>query len=115
MKAMKTLSITIINLLFFINLMANNAFATENTKEKTVVFAVSMDCHSCVKKIEDNISYEKGVKDLKVSLDKKEVTITFRTDKTSIEMLTKAFNKLGYEANIVGEKIEEKKKEVKQN
>jgi len=50
---------------------------------------------------------------MKVSLDKKEVTVTFRTDKTSTEMLIKAFNKLGYEATIVGEKRKEEKKEEK--
>jgi hypothetical protein len=49
---------------------------------------------------------------LYVSLDKKEVTVTFRTDKTSTETLIKAFNKLGYEASVVGEngKVEKKKK-----
>lgn len=111
---MKTLPITIIALLFFVSLLTGSVFANENSKEKTVVFSVGIDCQSCVKKIEGNIPYEKGVKDLKVSLDKKEVTVTFRTDKTSIEMLIKAFNKLGYEASVVGEKGKEEKKDDQQ-
>jgi mercuric ion binding protein len=106
-RTMKTLPITIIIFAFLITMLTNNAFAIKNTKEKTVVFAVSMDCNSCVKKIEGSIPYEKGVKDLKVSLDKKEVTVTFRADKTSTEVLIKAFNKLGYDASIPEEKVKD--------
>lgn len=69
-----------------------------NKKEKTVVFKVDMDCHGCKVKIEDNISYEKGVTDLKVNLDEKMVKITYREDKTSIEQIVKAFAKIGYKA-----------------
>lgn len=86
--------------IFFIILLTNNALAKDKKNEKTVTFNVSMDCHNCVKKIESNIPYEKGVKDLKVSLDKKECELTYRSDKTNTETLTKAFNELGYKAEI---------------
>lgn len=84
-------------LIFSIGLLSTS-MASEKKNEQTVKFSVSMDCHNCVKKIEANIPYEKGVKDLKVSLDEKECTVTFRTDKTSKEALIKAFEKLGYKA-----------------
>jgi copper chaperone CopZ len=69
-----------------------------NKKEKTIVFKVDMDCHGCKVKIEDNISYEKGVTDLKVNLEEKLVEITYREDKTSMEQIVKAFAKIGYKA-----------------
>lgn len=101
----KTAFISILSV-FAIILFSNNSLAAEKNNEKTLTFKVSMDCHSCVKKIEGNIPYEKGVKDLKVSLDKKECTVTYRTDKTSEESIIKAFNKLGYTAEVKEDKGE---------
>jgi len=103
----KTAFISILSV-FAIILFSNNSLATEKNNEKTLTFKVSMDCHGCVQKIEGNIPYEKGVKDLKVSLDKKECTVTYRTDKTSEESIIKAFNKLGYTAEVKKEDKGEK-------
>lgn len=67
-------------------------------KVQTVTFKTSIHCKNCVKKINDNIPFEKGVKDLKVSLDEKLVTITYDPSKTNEEQLAKALEKLGYTA-----------------
>lgn len=69
---------------------------TKSTKE-IVVFSVGLHCQDCVNKIKKNISFEKGVKDLNVSLKDKTVTITFDNSKTNKETLKKAIEKLGYE------------------
>ena len=74
-------------------------------KEKnnnTVTYNVSMHCQNCVAKITDNISFLKGVENLKVSLDEKTVIITYDAAKTDEATLQKAIEKLGYTA----EKIE---------
>ena len=73
----------------------------KDQSKKTVVFNVSMHCESCQRKIEKNIAYEKGVKDMAVKLEDKTVTIKFDTLKTNESKLIKAFNDLGYEANVV--------------
>jgi copper chaperone CopZ len=71
--------------------------AQENRKnEELVVFHVSMSCHSCEQKINKNIPYEKGVQDLTVELEKRLVTIKYRTDKTDKDKLKKAIEKLGF-------------------
>lgn len=70
-------------------------------KTATVTFKVSMHCHNCVAKITDNISFVKGVEDLKVSLDKKTVSITYNPAKTDVITLQKAIEKLGYTAEKV--------------
>lgn len=67
-------------------------------KTETVTFKVSMHCKNCVAKITDNISFLKGVEDLKVSLDQKTVTITYNPAKTDEATLQKAIEKLGYSA-----------------
>ena len=44
---------------------------------KTVTFSVNMHCEKCVEKIMENISYEKGVKGLEISLEDKTVKIVY--------------------------------------
>ena len=63
---------------------------------KEVTFSVSMHCEKCVGKITENISFEKGVKDLKVSLDERTVRIKYDASKTSEEKLKSAIEALGY-------------------
>ena len=70
-------------------------------EKKTVTFNVSMHCKNCVAKITDNISFAKGVEDLKVSLDEKTVTLTYDPAKTDEATLQKAIEKLGYTAEKV--------------
>lgn len=67
---------------------------------KTVTFNVSMHCKNCVKKINENISFEKGVKNLEVSLDQKTVTVTYDPAKTDVTKLKAALEKLGYKVTL---------------
>ena len=67
-------------------------------KTATVTFKTTIHCKNCVKKVNDNISFEKGVKDLKVSLENKLVTVTYDPSKTDEATLAKAIEKLGYKA-----------------
>lgn len=70
-------------------------------KTETVTFKVSMHCRNCVNKIQENIAFEKGVKDLKISLENKTVTITYIPTKTTPEALEAAIRKLGYSVELV--------------
>lgn len=70
-------------------------------KTETVTFNISIHCANCVKKVNENLSFEKGVKDLSVSLEKKQVTITYDPTKTDEATLRKAIGKLGYSAEKV--------------
>ena len=69
----------------------------KKTKEvKEVVFNVHLHCMNCVKKVQENISFEKGVKGLDVCLDHQTVTVKYDPAKTSEETLKAAIEKLGY-------------------
>lgn len=68
----------------------------EVKKIETVVFKVEMDCMGCAGKIEKNIPFEKGVKELNVDFKSKKVSITYKTDKTNKENLKKALEKLKF-------------------
>ena len=61
-----------------------------------VLFSVDMHCAKCVEKITGNIAFEKGVKDLKVSLDRRTVWIKYDPSKTDEAALKAALESLGY-------------------
>lgn len=83
---------------------ANAAAVTLQAKKKTltVTFKVSMHCRKCVDKLTDNLSFLRGVKDLKISLENKTVTITYDPSRTSEAALQQAIEKCGYTAEKLG-------------
>ena len=92
-----------------------SAQTKDNNKEK-VVFNVYMHCENCKNKIEKNIVFEKGVKDLDANLEKQTVAITYDKRKTNVETLQAAFRKIGYEAKLPDTKCcKEKKQECCSN
>lgn len=70
-----------------------------------VVFASTIHCDKCGLKVQENIGFEKGVKDLKVDVPGKTITVVFNPSKTDTLKLKKAINKLGYEAEVVEYKV----------
>lgn len=63
---------------------------------KEVTFIVHLHCENCVNKVVENVSFEKGVKDLKVSLENQTVYVKYDVAKTSEETLKKSIESLGY-------------------
>ena len=70
-----------------------------------VVFATSIHCANCSKKVQENIAFEKGVKDLTVSVPDKTVTVVFNDAKTDTLKLKSALKKLGYQAEVIDYKV----------
>jgi copper chaperone CopZ len=92
-------------LFLFIGFTLCLTLSAQETKDKAkkkkgeeVTFTVNMYCENCKTKIEKNISWEKGVKDLTVDLEKKTVKIVYDAKKTTEENLKKAIEKLGFTA-----------------
>lgn len=67
---------------------------------KKVVYCTDLDCENCAKKIRENVSFEKGVKDLSVDVPTKTVEIQFDSLKTDTLKLRKSINSLGYSATV---------------
>lgn len=87
-----------------IGMQAQEQEKKKDSKLTTVVLHSEISCNNCKQRIEKNIPFEKGVKDLKVSLADKTVTIVFRNDKNTSEKLCEAVTKLGYKSVIIKEK-----------
>jgi copper chaperone CopZ len=73
----------------------------QKIETKTVTYEVNMHCQSCKAKIERDIVFEKGVKEVEATLDKKLVTIKYDATKTDPEKIAKAIEKLGYTVKVV--------------
>ena len=95
---MKSFGFIIVVLAVFGSMFAVNAQdgKTGKSKFEEVVFKVNMTCHNCQAKIEKNIPWEKGVKDLSIDLEKKIVKIQYDRGKTSEAKLEQAIKKLGF-------------------
>jgi copper chaperone CopZ len=81
----------------------------KNKTEQATFFIENISCHNCIKKIEKNIAFEKGVTDMKCDLDTKTVVITYRKDKTNKEKLIAAFDKIDYKATEISKSEKPKK------
>ena len=92
--------------ILFVCLMAalglgtGSAAAKDAKKASTVttVFKTNIDCEHCAKRIMDNIPFEKGVKDVKVDVPSKEVTVVYDASKNDAEGLVKGFAKIRVKA-----------------
>lgn len=91
------------------------ALLTQAQEIKEVIFSTEPEihCESCVKRIKDNLRFEKGVKAINPDLNTKLVTIQYDSEKTNPENLIKAFAKIKYKATVV--EPENKDKEDKKD
>lgn len=83
--------------------------AKQTRQLREVVFVTTMDCPRCEKKIMENVSFEKGVVDLKTVLADKTVTIVYDAAKTDTLKLGNSIRELGYGARAVSDKEKSKK------
>ncbi|MDR0755264.1 MAG: heavy-metal-associated domain-containing protein [Prevotellaceae bacterium] len=81
--------------------IATNAQEKKNSKISEIKLAVSnMHGDHCKQRIEKNIPFEKGIKDVEVNLKDNTVTVRYDNTKTDVEKIREAFKKLGYPSEI---------------
>lgn len=93
------------------------AFGAYAASPETVSYTLNppMSCENCVNRVSENLRFEKGVKDLNISLADQLVTVTYDPEKTTSANLEKALSKIGYKATKIGKegKTGKKAKEAK--
>lgn len=88
---MKVVRLVLIMVVVLSAAMSVNA---QKKNEKTVIFNANLHCESCKAKVEKNIPYEKGVKDLKVDMKTQTITVTFREDKNTNRKLAESHREI---------------------
>jgi periplasmic mercuric ion binding protein len=69
--------------------------------ENVQITVRGMVCSFCAQGIEKNLGKLEGVSNVKVSLEKKEVTLVTSSDKVSDEQLRKVVNDAGYDVENI--------------
>ena len=82
--------------------VSSQIFKKSKAEIKEVIFHAHLHCNNCVKKVQENISFEKGVKGLEVFLEKQTIFVKYDAAKTSVETLKAAIQKL----NVPVESVE---------
>lgn len=95
MKNIKNLAL-ILGLFFTIG-----SVAAQKSKSETINIKVSSQCSMCKENIERALAFEKGVSKSNVDLEKNEVAVTYKPNKTSPEAIKKAISLSGYDADDV--------------
>ena len=103
MKRILTIALSLLALTFAVNAQSKN-----DTKISEVKLSVNVHCDMCKQRIEKNIPFEKGIKDVDVNLSDKTVTVKYDNTKTEVETIKGLFKKLGYEAEVAKENAEAK-------
>ena len=98
---MKRILTILVCALFTLSMATAQEGKKKSNVVKTTFLIENMECENCMKKIEKNISFEKGVTNLKCELKTKTVEVTYRSDKTTDEKLMAAFKKINKPAKIL--------------
>lgn len=103
MKKILIIALSLLTLTF-----AANAQDSKKSKISEVKLSVNLHCDNCKQRIEKNIPFEKGIKDLDVNLDDKTVTVKYDNTKTDVEKIKASITKLGYTAEVAAAKTKAK-------
>lgn len=103
---MKRIIVFLMALLPFLGMSAAKA------DKQTVVLQCDLHCQGCCDKVMKNIAFEKGVKDIVCDLKTKTVTVTYDADKTDLDTLLKAFERIGKPAKELKKEDKEAQKDV---
>jgi len=99
MKHLMIMSLSILVLM----IGTNHAIAQdENTNDKYsyTTLEVSMDCNACVEKVQTQLAYTKGVKDVKADHVKDEVKVKYITKKCTEKDLIASLSEIDYKASV---------------
>ncbi|MBR1564360.1 MAG: heavy-metal-associated domain-containing protein [Paludibacteraceae bacterium] len=69
-------------------------YAKPKSERAKAVFHVEITCDNCVKNIQNNIVWEKGLKDMQIDKQAETVTLTWDPQKTDTTTLKQAFEKI---------------------
>ncbi len=70
-----------------------------SAQNDTVRIKTSAVCEQCKEKIENDLSFEKGIKSSRLDLKTKVVVVIYNTKKTDPQKIREAITRIGYDAD----------------
>lgn len=95
---MRSISLAFVAILCLINTAGH---AQQKAVEKAVIKTPGVLCDVCKDRVEFFISHEEGVSSVKVDTRKKTTTVSWLTDRTTLENIKVAIANLGYDADDI--------------
>ena len=97
---MNRLTVICIAMAMFTAMSVNAQKAEKANKWQKVTIQTNGSGKEVKDKMEKSLAYEKGVKDVDYDVTTSKVTITFNSEKTSVQQLKDAIVKLGYKVDV---------------
>ena len=91
--------VAIISLFTFIFSMLS--FESNAQKNKETIIQTSAQCEMCKERLESNLSFEKGIKDVNLDMETKKILISYNPKKTDLSSLKKLISEIGYDADDI--------------
>jgi len=79
----------------------NNVIAQKTNKKATIIIKTSTQCNMCKNRVEKEMAYTKGIISASLNVDKAQLTVKYKTHKTSPEKIRKAISNIGYDADNI--------------
>src|SRR5262245_8082510 len=87
----------ILKSIFLVVLLSSAVYAQSNRAE--VKIKTSAVCEMCKKTIEHELSFEKGVKSVRLDVETKVLTVVYNPSKTNEQQIREAVTRTGYDAD----------------
>ena len=71
-----------------------------------VTLISEMDCEVCESKIRQQLTYTRGVMDIKTDIEENTVIVKYRTKRTDVNKIIQSLSDAGIEAKVKPEKVE---------
>lgn len=103
MQLMKSVSLVRRTLMVFLGIFSliSTGFAQQKVMEKAVIKTPGVQCEVCKDRVEFFISHEPGINSIRVDIKKKTTTVSWLTDRTTLENIKVAIANLGYDADDI--------------
>ncbi|MFI3285727.1 MAG: heavy-metal-associated domain-containing protein [Rikenellaceae bacterium] len=99
---MKKIILLVVTMVMTLSVVELSAAPKKVTKKiETTQFITNINCEKCTAKIMNYLPTQKGVKDVKVDLSAKTVTVSYDSSKTEVKTLIERFGKIDVEAKVV--------------
>jgi mercuric ion binding protein len=101
---MKTILILAVAFILFTQLTYHAAKSDTILMEKIIkIKCTEMSCNACKNSITKSINKLEGIRDLKIDLESKVITVTIEDTKTNPQAVLNAIIEAGYEAEMIGQ------------
>jgi cation transport ATPase len=96
---MKNLATAII--ITIITFGSSNVSAQKDKKKETIIIKTSTECTMCKERVEKEMAYTKGIMSATLNVEKAELTVVYKTHKTTPEKIRITISNLGYDADSI--------------